>query len=323
MGLFQKVEKVRTGIKVLGYGGTGSGKSTFGLSCALGNKGICAIDSEDGLKFYSSNPNLKYILNTSSYDELEEALEEIENELIDDIETVLIDSETKFADNLNLSYLSVVEKRAKRKGQDVEDANLSLREYGKIKLIHKKLQALKIKLASQGINIISICQEKEIKEKKGDNWIVTGYSPDTNNKNLAYDYDIVLRFFTEKDIKTGEEIFKAEVQKDRTGVFKKGTIITNPTFSMWKSVYDEYSTTEKQKTLDFNKDFERDEKKLQESEDGLADIITQFKTIAKQLPKEDMIKVQKLCKDKGVDNPLKATDLGVMKEIVEFMTSLQ
>jgi len=36
-----------------------------------------------------------------------------------------------------------------------------------------------------------------------------------------------------------------------------------------------------------------------------------------------MIKVQKLCKDKGVDNPLKATDLGAMKEIVEFMTSLQ
>lgn len=215
MGIFKKVEETKSGLKVLAYGGTGTGKTTFALTFPE----IGAIDSEDGMAFYKNNPNLKHILNTTSADEVEEALEEIEDELLDEIKTFVLDSETKIYENLQLSGLNVAEKRARRKGESVEDANISQREWGKIKLLVKKAQSIKIMLASKGINIVSIAQQKDIKEKKGDNWVVVGYAPDVS-KGLEFDYDIILRFFTEKN-KDGEEVYKAEVLKDRTQTYKK------------------------------------------------------------------------------------------------------
>ena len=227
MGLFKKVEETKTALKVLAFGASGSGKTTFALSFPT----VCAIDSEAGMDFYKDNKNLKYILNTTSADELEEAMMEIEDELIDEIGTLVIDSETKIYENQQHSALNLVEKRARKKGQSVEDANISQREWGKIKMISKRMQSAKIKLSSMGINVVSIAQMKEIKEKKGDQFVVTGYAPDSG-KGIEYDYDVVLKLFTEKD-KAGNEIYKAEVLKDRTGVFKRGQYVEK--YSRWKS----------------------------------------------------------------------------------------
>jgi len=317
MGIFKKVEETKSGLKVLAYGGTGTGKTTFALTFPE----IAAIDSEDGMAFYKNNPNLKHILNTTSADEVEEALEEIEDELLDEIKTFVLDSETKIYENLQLSGLNVAEKRARRKGESVEDANISQREWGKIKLLVKKAQSIKIMLASKGINIVSIAQQKDIKEKKGDNWVVVGYAPDVS-KGLEFDYDIILRFFTEKN-KDGEEVYKAEVLKDRTQTYKKNQVIENPSFENWKHVYDKSSTL-KERVIDFKKDIEKDEAKIISESEQADELVAEFKKLMKSLSdSEAKLKVNKKVKELNLDvRNLAMSDVDKLQELVELTESL-
>ena len=218
MALFKRVEETKTAIKVLAYGASGTGKTTFSLSFPS----VVAIDAESGMSFYKNNPNLKYILETTSAEEVEEAMEEIEDELIGEVGTLVIDSETKIYENQQHGALELVEKRARKKSQNVEDANISQREWGKIKLVSKRMQSAKIKLSSMGVSIVSIAQMKEIKEKKGDTFVTVGYAPDCG-KGIEYDYDVVLRLFTEKDKVTGLDSLVAEA--DSTAIYTRPGIV--------------------------------------------------------------------------------------------------
>ncbi|EGT3619839.1 hypothetical protein FJ641_10600 [Clostridium perfringens] len=318
MGLFKKANETKSGLKVLGFGATGTAKTTFALSFPE----IAAIDSEDGMAWYKGKEqgkNLQLIVNTTSADEVEEALEEIEDEYMDDIKTFVIDSETKIYENQQHSGLNIAETRARNKGQSVDDAGLSQREWGKIKMIGKRIQSSKIKLASQGINIVSIAQEKAIKEKKGENWITVGYEPDAG-KGLAYDYDLVLRFFTEKDA-VGKEIYKAEVRKDRTGVTKKGDILENVTYEIWRAAV-EGKADKTENIVDFKKDIKKDEIKMQSEFEELESLLNIFKSELKAKDKTVQSKVVAYSKEIGVDNPLKCVDLDKMKKLVEYIRSL-
>ncbi len=315
MGLFQKVEQTKGGIKVLGYGSTGTGKTTFALTFP----NIGAIDTEDGMRWYKSNPNLKHILTTTSADTVEEALDEIEEELVGKIDTFVLDSETKVYENMQHSALNLAERRAKTKGQNADDANISQREWGKIKLITKRIQSTKIALASQGMNVVSISQEKEIKEKKGDNYVVVGYAPDSA-KGIEYDYDVVLRLFTEKN-KDGDEVYKAEVKKDRTGIFNKGDIIDNPSYEYWRSVV-EGTAKLKQSKIDFKNDIDKDFTKMKTEGEELEELLTKFKKSMKELTKEQQKEVAKFTKDLKIENPLKCDDVNLMKQLVDFIEEL-
>lgn len=317
MGIFKKVEETKSGIKVLAFGSTGVGKTIYALSFPKS----CAIDSEDGMAFYKGkNPNLLYLVNSTSADEVEEALDEVEDELVSEINTFIIDSETKIYENMQHSALNIAERRAKTKGQSVDDANISQREWGKIKLINKRLQSTKIMLASKGINVVSIAQQKELKEKKGDNWVIVGYAPDTA-KGFEYDYDVVLRLFTEKDDKTNQEVYKAEVKKDRTGTYKKGDIIENPSYENWKAVV-EGKANLKENVVNYKKDINRDEDKIKTELEEIEDLTGEFKALMKKMSPEDKKEVVGFSKDLGVDNPLKCTDASSLKKLVDFAKEL-
>lgn len=314
MGIFKSVKETKSGLKVLAFGKTGKGKTYFALTFPA----IAAIDSEDGMAWYKRNKNLIQIANTTSAEDIEEALEEIESN--DAIKTFVIDSETKIYENLQFGGLNVAEKRARQKGQSVDDANLSQREWGKIKLVTKKLQSTKIMLASKGVNIVSVAQEKDIKEKKGDNWITVGCEPDTA-KGFEYDYDIVIRLFTEKDEKTKEELYKGEILKDRTGTFKKGEIVSNPSFEYWKDIY-EYQSKLEEQVVDFRGDIKKDESKLASELEKLDDLVKKFKTKMAKLSKENQLKVGNKLKELQIDNPLKTDDTDGMTKIIEFIEAL-
>lgn len=317
MGLFKNVEETKSGVKVLAYGTTGVGKTVFALSFPKS----CAIDSEDGMAFYKGKfPNLKYILNSTSADEVEEALDEIVDDLSGEIDTFILDSETKIYENMQHSALNVAEKRAKLKGQSVDDANISQREWGKIKLINKRIQSTKIMLASQGINIVSIAQQKDIKEKKGENWVVVGYAPDTA-KGVEYDYDVVIRLFTEKDPETKKEIYKGEIIKDRTQTYSKSDIIENPSYKCWEKVVEGKSNL-KENVIDFKKDIVKDEEKMKSELEELEELTTEFKALMKDLSTASKREVATFSKGIGVDNPLKCTDEVKMKEMVDHIKSL-
>lgn len=232
MSLFRKPRARKIGLKVLVTGNTGSGKSLFGLTFP----NIYALDSEAGLALYEESEkgkNLLGIANTQSFKELENAIKEISKmaqNKDNNIGTMLIDSESKIYQNILETLGAVEENRARRAGRDVLDASISIRSWGKIKQIATKLQNMKIDLSSKGVNVVSVSQVEDIKEKQGDNFVKVGEKP-VAAKNIEYDYDIIINLFTDEI--DGKTVYKGEIKKDRTGKTQVGDIIENPTFEIW------------------------------------------------------------------------------------------
>lgn len=233
---FRKPASKRVGLKFLLYGLHGSGKTTTALSFPK----IAAVDSENGMSLYEGKPkgkNLVLVDNTQSYQELTDNLDNIAEEYEElGIETFATDSESKIYQNIQETIMTVEEKRAKAKGRDVLDTNLSVRSWGKIGQIALKLQNMKIDLTSKGVNYVSVSQAAEIKEKQGDNHVVVGYKP-AMDKKAEYDYDVILFHYKEQQA-NGEMKYFARVEKDRSETFKAGDIIENPDYSMWAAVVD-------------------------------------------------------------------------------------
>lgn len=229
---FRKPTTRKIGVKVLAQGKTGSGKSRFGLTFPK----IYALDSETGLALYEGDsPNLLGIANTQDFNELQSAMKEIETMVKknpEEIGTFLIDSETKFYQNLTDTALKLEEKKARKAGRDVDDSNISVRGWGRIKSVATRLQNLKLDISAKGVNVVSISQVEDVKEKIGDAYKVVGEKANMA-KNSDYDYDIIIHFFTEETA-DGETLYKGKILKDRTGVCFKGQIIDNPSYDVWK-----------------------------------------------------------------------------------------
>lgn len=312
MALFKKVEEVKSALKVLVFGSTGVGKTLFALSFP----DIVAIDSEAGMTHYRNKyKSLKYILESTSAVDVEEALDEIED--MDDIKTFVLDSETKIYENMQHSALALAEKRARKKGQDVEDSNISQREWGKIRLLNKKMQSSKTMLSSKGVNIVSVAQEKELKEKKGENWVVVGYAPDTA-KGFEYDYDIVVRLYTQ-ETKDGTKYF-AKVIKDRTQTYKKNDVIENPSFNNWKHIYDN-TITKKEEIIDFKKDIATDEAEfdIPTAEESVKELLPLMKAVEKENQPKLKAEIERL----GIDiKNLKSSSAEVLNELILFIKKL-
>jgi hypothetical protein len=311
--LFRKPQMAKIGLKVLAYGDSGVGKTTFALSFPQ----IAAVDSESGMSHYEGNPNIVLIANTSSCYDVEEAIVEIEDNA-DVIQTLVIDSETKVYDSMQTSAMEVEEKRARKKGGEIEDSTISIRGYGRIKLLNKRLQNMKIALSSKGINIVSIAQMDDIKEKRGENFVKVGEKP-VMAKGIQYDYDIVLKLFTEATQKG--DVYKAVIEKDRTSVYKKGDIIDNPNFSHWKDYFEGRSKLQNLK-VDYSTDTDRDIRRMSEEAEDIDLLISDFKAKMKILSAEDKPKIMKKLKEVGIENPLATIDYDGMKKVIDFIDGL-
>lgn len=255
MSIFDKLRKPnarKKGLKILVYGPTGVGKTLFALSFPR----VIAVDSEDGYSWYEGTDkakNLLSVLDSQSYDDLEELLDDSED-AEGKFDTLVIDSETKIYENIQEALQSVEELRASRKGRDVLDANLSVRSWGKIKQLSSRLQNAKLRLASQGVNIVSVAQSADVMEDAGNNTrIKVGEKPDMAKK-APFDYDVIVRLFT-KDGK-----FYGVVEKDRTNTYKLGTELENPTYSNWEKRLNAKDNQGETITKDFSKDSEKSQK---------------------------------------------------------------
>lgn len=329
---FREAKAAKIGGKFLAYGETGSGKSWFQLTFP----NVACIDSETGVGFYEKKPitlnngntynNLKLVDDTSDLDTLEEDLDAfLDGEYEGKIQTLSIDSESKFYSTMQISALEVEERRARRKGGDVDDAGISVKQWGRIKLLNMKFQQAKIDLSSKGMHIVSIAQQVEVKDAKGEK--VIGYKPDMH-KSVGFDYDVILRFFKEKDKNADGEEFKyyAEVIKDRTNVTKVGTIIENPCYDVWKDFFDGMSSLETHKTT-YRNDLDKSTDSLVEKADKADEIITEWKPLFKAIADSGnttAIKtVNKFIKDNGLNlKALNAESPDVLQELLDLTKSL-
>ena len=268
LDMLRKPNSRKKGLKMLVYGQFGTGKTVLGLSFPK----IVAVDSEDGCAWYEGTDrakNIVGILDTQSFEDLSNLLDDLEDS-IDEFDTLIVDSETKIHENIQEALIEVEESRALRKGKDVLDANLSIRSYGKIKQLESRLQNLKVKLASQGINIVSIAQaQDEMKDMGNNKRIKIGEKPNMA-KNAQFDYDVVLRLF----VKDGK--YMGIVEKDRTETYERGAEIENPSYANWAKRL----TADDNKGNVIVKDFGKDKEKSK---------VAYEETVVSEMPFKDQV----------------------------------
>lgn len=308
---FRKPKKAKIGGKFLVYGFSNEGKSVFGLTFPK----IGAIDSETGLAFYEDEPlqiagktynNLEFVDTTSDLDELEEDLDGIIDGDVD-IETLLIDSETKFYNTMDIGATEAEEKKAKLAGKNVDTRS----KWGRVKNINMKFQQAKISASAKGTHVVSTAQAKEIKDN--DTNKLLGYTYEAH-KSLKFDYDIVLFFYTEEDKKTKTRKFFARVEKDRTRVTQVGDIIENCTYDIWKPYFDARNGLE---TTGAN--FKKDLKNSTTSVLNDSELADKLAKDIKELLKDNkentslMKQIKKILDDSGID--IKAMNLEVPEKL--------
>lgn len=317
---FRKAKAAKIGGKFLVYGESGSGKSTFQLTFPR----VACIDSEAGVAHYEGKDisinngntynNLILVDNTSDLDELEMDLDSfLSGEFDDSIDTLSIDSETKFYGTMQVGAQEVEEKRARKKGGNVDDANISQRSWGRIKILNLKLQQAKIDLSTKGVHIISVAQSTDERDKSGEK--VIGIKPDMH-KSVKFDYDTVLEFYTTEEA-DGIHYY-AKVLKDRTNVTKRGDIIENPCYDIWKNYFEGRSELETN-TTSYNKDIKTSTESMEDKAEKSEELAMELKEILKELKdnKAALLKVNKLLKDKSVD--LKKLDIQSPETLIELI----
>lgn len=317
---FRTAKAAKIGGKFLVYGESGSGKSTFQLTFPK----VACIDSEAGIAHYEGTDitlnngntynNLVLVDNTSDLDELETDLDSfLDGDFDDKIETLSIDSETKFYGTMQVGAQEVEEKRARKKGGNVDDANISQRSWGRIKILNLKLQQAKIDLSTKGIHVISVAQATDERDKSGEK--VIGIKPDMH-KSVKFDYDTVLEFYT---VEESDGIhYYAKVLKDRTNVTKRGDIIENPCYDIWKDYFEGRSSLETNKTS-YNNDIKASTESMEDKADRSEELAAEFKEVLKSLKdnKDALLKVNKLLKDKGID--LKKLEMQLPETLTELI----
>lgn len=317
---FRKAKAGKIGGKFLVYGESGSGKSTFQLTFPR----VACVDSEAGVAHYEGKDisinngntynNLVLVDNTSDLDELEMDLDSFLNGEFDNkIDTLSIDSETKFYGTMQVGAQEVEEKRARKKGGNVDDANISQRSWGRIKILNLKLQQAKIDLSTKGVHVISVAQATDERDKSGEK--VIGVKPDMH-KSVKFDYDTVLEFYTTEE--SDGIHYYAKVLKDRTNVTKRGDIIENPCYDVWKDYFEDMNELETN-TTSYNKDIKTSSESMEDKAERSAELAIEFKEILKKLKdnKEGLLKVNKLLKDKSID--LKKLDIQLPETLTELI----
>ena len=322
---FRKSKAAKIGGKFLIYGESGTSKSTTAITFP----NIAAIDSETGLGFYEGQDiklnngntynNIKLIDSTSDLDTLEEHLDNFSSGGMDKegIETLVIDSETKFYNAMQIGCQEVEERRARRQGKSVDDANLSIRSWGRIKMINMRLQQAKIDLSSRGWHIVSVAQGEHKYEGEGDKRKSIGIFPQMH-KSVGFDYDVILQTYTE--LKDGEMRYYAKVIKDRTSVFRVGEIIENPCYDYWKEYFDSRGKL-KTSATSYKQDIETSTDNLIDKSDKAEELAGQLKELMKNLKTagntDALSKIGALIKEKGID--VKKLEMQTVEDLTELV----
>lgn len=322
MSLLRNKQERQQGLKILTYGVNGSGKSVYGL----GFPEVAILDAEAKVGVYEASEkhgkNIVAVADSSNYYDTLDVLDEVISTKA--CRTFMIDSETYIYEAMQVSAMEVEEERAKKKGGDPTDQAVSQRGWGKIKLNTARLRGLKAQASSNGITLIVTAHKDDVMQKVGQDSVKVGEKPSLR-KNSEHEYDVVLRFFKEKDLVTGKIKYKAEVEKDTTETFEVGHIIENPCYGNTFQAYVERTSklgvvkSSYDKTIKSNMDTMNDEAK------DFDELVVEFETLFKTLKDKDannLTVVKELLAKNNITSYKKPECFDNLKVVVEELKKL-
>jgi hypothetical protein len=221
---FQDATKVAKRFKISAYGGPGCGKTLFGLSFPK----PAVIDMEHGTDWYAGrvvvpeigvNPEFK-VKHTKSAKVVTDTVDWLERELEKDPDychSIILDPITLFWEAIQEAFIA---KLRKKKG---EDAKIQFQHWKDIKAPYRSLMT---KLLNLPVHLVLLGREAAMYEQAKGELIQVGTKISTE-KDTPYVADIHLRLFTRPHPETEEDVFFAQVEKDRTHLLKKGSVIKN------------------------------------------------------------------------------------------------
>lgn len=319
---FRKPQTRKQGLKILGYGSDSVGKSFSMLTFP----NIAIVDTESKLGVYENderfNKNLLGVADTINYYEVIE-LAELVIKNPKTYSTFVIDSETNLYEAMQVASMEVEEEKARKKKKEVDDATVAQRGWGKIKLNNARLRNLKAQMSANGTTIFSLAHKKDITEEINGKNIKIGEKPDLK-EGSKHDYDVVLRFFKEKDIVANEFKFFVEVEKDTTNTYKIGTRIENFTYEHFREYIDkdqknEMITTSYDKAIDSNMEDMRKEQEI--FDEILKEFTGLFKTL-KEKDKENASRISQLLKSNGIEKYNDPEYIEQLKEVIKEMKNM-
>lgn len=298
---FRKPEERKQGLKILFYGENNSGKSMAALTFPKN----AIFDSESKIGVYENDPlykgNIAGIADTANHYDLVRLTEKVLKSP-ESFNTLTYDSYTNIYESMQVAMMELEEKKAKDKKKEVDDAVVAQRGWGKIKLNTLRVNNLIAQASALGITVVAVAHKDDVMQDLGNGKSVKIGEKPVLRKNAEHTFDIVLRFFKEKDIVTGEYKYLAEVEKDTTKTYKIGTKLENVTYDTFKE-YIERSNNSKTIETNYGETISDTIKRSEEEDKGFQDVLNEFKSLYKELSQDDenKTKIAKILKENKVE----------------------
>lgn len=289
---FKKPENVINGTRIMIFGEAGTRKTRVAMSFP---KNLYINADQGGDDYYEEfADNLFEVSDSTTFSDVMDDLDEVEN-MLDDVDTITLDSWTKIYENQQHVALRVAEQRAIKSGRLKEGEGLSPKEWGVIKLNSEKMASKLLGFKKDGKTVIVIAEGKDEKEATTDSQGNTvfkkvGLMPNTQ-KDFDFDFDIVLEMV--RDPKTKVTI-GARVLKDRLGVVAEGEIVENPSYDIWAAAIEKKRKgTVKAEKKDLEGDLKRDEESFSANVGAakVDSLISQIEALKNQLDNDGQKKL--------------------------------
>lgn len=215
--MFQPARKVKKSLKIVVYGDKGVGKTIFALN-APGKKAM--IDTENGADWYAEDFDFD-VVKTRLYTEVRAAIKYIEQNP-SKYDVLIIDPITNIYQTLIDAARQTAENRARRKGRDPENANLTQGDWGVIK---QKFRSLITDLCNLPCHTVITGWMSDVYEGEGDNRRKVGTKVDADKK-IEHQPDVIIRLEVDRD---GTRY--GVIEKDRTRTYQTGQRVKDIAFS--------------------------------------------------------------------------------------------
>ena len=235
----KKASKRKKPIKSLVFGPSGAGKTHLALYATPGK--TLVFDMEGGTDLFEGRVDFDYWTDadgykTQSYRELRACIDYLTTpEGRANYETFVIDPVTLIWTLLQQERQDYKEQKIleKRKGREKENEtdleSFTTRDWNIVKKMHKSIID---EVSNLPQNVFLIAREKPVIEMRNGEPVATGDITYEGEKNTIYAVDFAFRIWV--DLKTQKRY--CQITKDRSGTYKTGDIIPDPTFELFNSI---------------------------------------------------------------------------------------